>query len=224
MPHGLVAGYKQSGPDANARCATDWHSLEASDLRRPQRRSPQVRLGRRARGVRRKLGLMCVGSFLAMLLVLLGGLGLGVIRIHTVVSASMEPTLHCANGPGCRHLTFDRVIASSLAYLFDRPRRGDIVLIALPQSKRACNVSLAVKRIVALPGDTVAQVRGRVRVNGQTLYEPYRAGRSRLNTDFGPIVSDGFFVMGDNRERSCDSRHFGAVARDEVVAKVLFSF
>ena len=169
----------------------------------------------------------CLGSFVAMLVVLLGGLVLGVIRIHTVVSASMEPTLHCANGPGCQSLNSDRVIASSLPYLFDRPRRGDIVLIALRQPKRACNASLAVKRIIALPGDIVAQIRGRVRVNGQALYEPYRADRadrSGLNRDFGPIVSDGFFVMGDNRERSCDSRRFGAVSRDEVVAKVLFSF
>ena len=167
--------------------------------------------------------MVCVG-FLVMLVVLLGGLVIGFIRMHTVVSASMEPTLHCANGPGCQRLNSDRVIASRLAYVFDRPRRGDIVLIARRQPKRVCSASLAVKRIIALPGDTVAQIRGRVRVNGQALYEPYRADRSGLGRDFGPIVSDGFFVMGDNRERSCDSRHFGAVSRDEVVAKVLFSF
>ena len=85
-----------------------------------------------------------------------------------------------------------------------------------------------VKRLVGLPGDTLAMVAGRLRRNGRTVDEPYAwheeplDGPDRTRNDWGPlVVPDGkFFVLGDNRDSSLDSRYWGFVAADQLLGEV----
>jgi signal peptidase I len=79
---------------------------------------------------------------------------------------------------------------------------------------------LIVKRIVALPGDVIDSRAGSVRVGGHTLAEPYLARPASSGAIDAQIVpADCFFVMGDNRDRSYDSRHWGALPRDLVIGR-----
>jgi signal peptidase I len=147
------------------------------------------------------------------------------VRAYVVVSASMEPTLHCAHAPGCRALHGDRIVASSLPYFFSAPDRGDVVILELRRAAHACAESLMAKRVVAVPGDTVAQLGGHLYVNGQRVKEKYlpRAAGSGGDFPVDRLKRGQYFVMGDNRAHSCDSREFGPVLRNWIVAEVLGS-
>lgn len=127
------------------------------------------------------------------------------LKEYVVTSASMEPTLHCTHAPGCRSLTASRVLVSAVPYLFGSPARGDVVVIDLGRSEHECAGTIIIKRIVALSNDVVEQRRGRLVV------------RTRLG-------HDQFFVRGDNRSISCDSREFGPIYRSQIVGKVVKSF
>src|SRR5205085_12613553 len=91
----------------------------------------------------------------------------------------------------------------SVSYVFGGPRRGDIVVFHAPPQPDADYI----KRVIGLPGDTIAVVGGRVMVNGTPLEEPYIEFPASYS--FGPVVvPDGnYFVLGDNRPESLDS-HF----------------
>ena len=174
---------------------------------------------------RRRARMLLLSLFAAAAVVALAGYGVGAVREYVVVSASMEPTLHCASAPGCKSLHADRLIASALPYLFSGPARGDVVLVDFGSTRHACAGSVLVKRVVALPGEQIEQVRGRLWVDGRRLREPYLRPRTAAGLDFPErrLGSGHYFVMGDNRAHSCDSREFGAVARDRIAAKVLLT-
>jgi signal peptidase I len=142
----------------------------------------------------------------------------------TVVSASMEPTLHCANGPGCRSLRPDRIVVSKLLFLFGKIARGDVVVVRMDTRRGGCSGAAIIKRVVGLPGETIAQRSGRVFINRHRLREPYLAARSAAGPDFAErrLPAEHYFVMGDNRPRSCDSRRFGPVLRRDIARKMLF--
>ena len=107
------------------------------------------------------------------------------------------------------------------------PQRGDIVVFKLPSDP---NVDY-VKRLIGLPGDTVElKLRGGdgyVYINGKPLKEPYieKARRAAVQT-FGPVkVKPGnYFMMGDNRSQSCDSRMWGTVPRANLIGKVFATY
>jgi signal peptidase I len=144
-----------------------------------------------------------------------------------VASASMEPTLHCSAAPGCRHMSSDHVVVSTLPYQFSSPQRGDIVAIVLrPRHDRSCAGTTIVKRIVGLPGETIAQTNGVVHVNGHPLFEPYLAPKQPVGPDFQarPVPTNSYFVLGDNRPLSCDSREIGPVGRQEISGKAIIVF
>jgi len=88
-------------------------------------------------------------------------------------------------------------------------RRGDVVVFRYPNDQ----TKNFVKRVVGLPGETLAIVDGGVVVNGRPLDEPYVSQENRSRDSFGPqVVPPGqYFLMGDNRRNSSDSRHWGAV-------------
>jgi signal peptidase I len=147
-----------------------------------------------------------------------------VVNPYRIPSSSMEPTLHCARpGALCESGTSDRVLANRFIYHFRDPERGDIVVFETPpEAVTRCGAGgTFVKRLVALPGDTVGQRNGVLRVNGQPVAEPYVNGGGpgddfRMRT----LGDDQYFMMGDNRAHSCDSRVWGPVGREDLIGPV----
>jgi signal peptidase I len=148
-----------------------------------------------------------------------------VVNPYRIPSSSMEPTLHCAAPePGCQAGTSDRVLANRFVYHLTDPERGDIVVFETPpEAENVCPGpgGVFVKRLIGLPGDEI-EVRGdQLYVNGEPYPEPYLFG-GEVGEAFGPITvpEDRYFMMGDNRLQSCDSRRWGAVPRDNLIGPV----
>jgi signal peptidase I len=151
-----------------------------------------------------------------------------VVNPYRIPSSSMEPTLHCAQpGMGCQADFSDRVLANRFIYHFKDPERGDIIVFEVPESGVAqCRLpgsETFVKRLVGLPGERIEGRQGRVFIDGRPLAEPYLDEISRDGIDPFPaqeIPDDHFFMMGDNRPQSCDSREWGPVPRSNIIGEV----
>jgi len=156
-----------------------------------------------------------------------------VVNPYRIPSSSMEPTLHCARpAAGCESRFSDRVLANRFIFRFRDPKRGEVVVFETPPKARAeCGAGgTFVKRIVGLPGETV-QIRLRrgsafVFVDGRRLDEPYIDQGRR---DIGPeerfrVPADHYFVMGDNRSQSCDSRVWGSVPEPNLIGPVFMTY
>jgi signal peptidase I len=151
-----------------------------------------------------------------------------VAKPYRIPSSSMEPTLHCARpADWCEARFSDRVIVNRLAYLFGSPRRGQVVVFTAPENAAArCGQSgTYVKRLIGLPGDLVEETRGRVRVNGNPIDEPYVDPKLRDDLTGSWRVPRGrYFLLGDDRAHSCDSRTWGSVRRSALIGPVLFTY
>ena len=148
---------------------------------------------------------------------------------YRVPSASMEPTLHCARpADGCMAGHSDRVVANRFIYRFRDPERGEIVVFDAPaETLAACGeTGTFVKRIVGLPGEVVSEKDGVVYIDGRPLDEPYvTAARRDQRTQTWPRVPrNSYFMMGDNRESSCDSRDWGTVPREDLIGPVFLTY
>ena len=156
-----------------------------------------------------------------------------VVNPYRIPSSSMEPTLHCAQpASGCEARFSDRVLANRFIYHLRDPRRGEIAVFETPDAARVkCGAGgTFVKRIIGLPGETV-EVRlergdGYVYINGRKLDEPYVKDGRRAVQEFGPakVAKNGYFMMGDNRSSSCDSRDWGSVPRGNLIGKVFATY
>jgi len=129
-------------------------------------------------------------------------------QVARVEGQSMAPTLEDQ----------DRLIVNKLVYRIGEPRRGDIVMLYYPLNPEKSFV----KRVIAEEGDTVRIVDGRVYVNDIPLKDDYVATDYRSHDDWGPqVINEGYyFVMGDHRNNSSDSRHWGMVPKKYIIGKV----
>lgn len=164
-----------------------------------------------------------------------------VAKPFRIPSASMEPYLQCARpATGCTGSMSDRVLVNRLAYYFGSPQRGQIVVFTSPAKANVCGAgdggTTFVKRLIGLPGETVREdQRGFIwirRPSAQTwteLSEPYisRSARRADRADFGQtwqVPPGEYFMVGDNRGDSCDSRRWGAAPRNSLIGPVIFTY
>jgi len=128
----------------------------------------------------------------------------------SMIGASMEPVLH--NG--------QEILINRIAYQFTAPNRGDVVVFH-PNGNQ--NTHLYVKRILGLPGETIQIRQGKLFINGELYYDDYSSELMDPGIAENPIVleADEFFVMGDNRAESEDSRSadVGTVNRSTIEGK-----
>jgi len=149
-----------------------------------------------------------------------------VVNPYRIPSSSMEPTLHCARpGSGCEARFSDRVLANRFIYHFRKPHRGDIIVFKTPPlAKERCGAGgTFVKRLVALPGETWQEKNGFIYIDGKKLIEPYvKDNRRDTGTSYPArkIPQGMYFMMGDNRAQSCDSREWGPVPRKNLIGEV----
>jgi signal peptidase I len=129
-------------------------------------------------------------------------------QVARVEGQSMAPTLQDQ----------DRLIVNKAVYKLSAPRRGDIVMLYYPVNPDKSFV----KRVIAEEGDTVKIADGRVFVNDLPLDDSYVPPEYRSHDDWGPqTISDGYyFVMGDHRNNSSDSRHWGMVPKRYIIGRV----
>jgi len=164
-----------------------------------------------------------------------------VAKPYRIPSSSMERTLHCARpGAGCLASTSDRVLVNRLAYVFSSPQRGQIVVFKAPDKANGCAAgdagSIFVKRLIGLPDEAIREddqgfiwIRRPDTPAWTKLAEPYLSSRARLaDTKFFNqtwLVPQGeYFMLGDNRPDSCDSRSWGAVPRNSLIGPVIFTY
>lgn len=131
-------------------------------------------------------------------------------QVTVVRGASMEPTLH----------NNERLIANKISYRFETPERGEIIIFRPPlEIKRNY-----IKRIIGVPGDKIEIANGEIYLNDKKLEESYVKNRSHENMSPTIVPDDSFFVLGDNRPNSSDSRYWGFVPRKNVVGKAWVVF
>jgi signal peptidase I len=129
-------------------------------------------------------------------------------QVARVDGLSMAPTLEDR----------DRLIVNKLIYELGDPRPGDIVMLYYPVNPE----KMFVKRVIAKEGDAVRIADGKVFVNDIPLHDDYVPQEFRSHDDWGPqVIQQGYyFVMGDHRNNSSDSRHWGLVPKKYIVGKV----
>ncbi|MGA3132930.1 MAG: signal peptidase I [Terracidiphilus sp.] len=116
----------------------------------------------------------------------------------------------------------DRLFINKFVYHFTAIERGDVVVFHYPRDPEKSYI----KRVIALPGDTLRIDRGRVYVNGKLVHEPYVPPEYRDNVSEPEMVipADSYYMMGDHRLISQDSRYFGPVDRSLIYGKAVFVY
>lgn len=140
-----------------------------------------------------------------------------VVQPNQIKGASMVPTFQDGN----------YIFTSKVTYKLRKPIRGDVVVFYAPRNPELEYI----KRIIGVPGDTVMIAGGEVYVNGLQLNEPYISDKTLITlsgtiSENQPITvePDKYFVMGDNRPRSSDSREFGPIPATSIVGQVFYRY
>lgn len=129
----------------------------------------------------------------------------------------------------------DRVLVNKLSYKFHDVNRGDVVVFERPPNQEG-DIKDLIKRVIALPGERVSIIDGKVRINGKVLDEPYTNGliteakvgcglgdTTGIDTEAGLKIADHhLLVLGDNRINSQDGRCFGPIDEDLLVGRAFF--
>jgi signal peptidase I len=147
-----------------------------------------------------------------------------VVQTFFIPSGSMEPTLQIG----------DRILVNKLSYHLHGVDRGDIVVFSRPPAENCggAEVNDLVKRVIGLPGESISLSHGHVLINGKLLHETWLPTSVQGVTLPGPpgtpynlakpyrIPANHYFMMGDNRTESCDSRYWGPIPKSLIVGKV----
>ena len=140
-----------------------------------------------------------------------------VAQPHKVSGNSMVPTFRSG----------DYILTDKLSYRFGLPKRGDVIVLKNPRDE----TQDFIKRIIAVPGETIRIKENLVYINGQIIKEPYlppgtlTPGGAFLKEEDGVKAGPNqYFVFGDNRDHSSDSRAWGGVTKEEIVGKVFFRY
>lgn len=156
-------------------------------------------------------------------ILIVSGIRFLVVDHYRVDGSSMEPNIH----------TGERVVVNKLLYRLRHPERGEIIILRAPEGKNY------IKRVIALPGETIKVNGDVVRIDGKKLDEPYladavakaaKAGYTYNDLDYPDddsivtVPKDSVFVMGDNRSYSQDSRSIGFIKYKDVIGKAEFVF
>jgi len=154
---------------------------------------------------------------IVVVLALLVMVYLFIMSPQEINGASMEPNFH--NG--------EYILTNKILYKFREPTRGDVIIFKSPANKEVDYI----KRIIGLPGDTVSLKNNTFYVNNQIVVEPYLApgtpifGGSYLGEGQSIVVPPGtFFLAGDNRSHSSDSREFGPIAQEDFIGTAIFRY
>lgn len=131
-------------------------------------------------------------------------------QVTVVQGASMETTLH----------NKERLIANKIGYRLESPKRGEIIIFRPPLDTKRNYI----KRVIGIPGDKIKIVEGIVYLNDEALDESYVEYKSYENMPDIIVPDDSYFVLGDNRPNSSDSRYWGFVPRKNVVGKAWVVF
>ncbi len=140
-----------------------------------------------------------------------------VVQAFKIPSGSMLETLQIG----------DHILVNKFKYRFTRVKRGDIIVFEYPVNPKIDFI----KRVIGLPGDVVRVIEKKVYLNGQPLDEPYAIfrdakGGTNEGDNFGPLTvpDDSYFVMGDNRDESYDSRFWGVLSGEAVKGNAFFIY
>ena len=194
--------------------------------------------GAQTRPPRRKVLRWLVIS-MAVVFVLVVVFAVVALAPYRIPSSAMEPTLNCAKPAiGCLGDSQDRMLACRICFDLGSPSRGDIVVFTAPgkAALRCGEGGTFVKRVIDLPGETVHEdSKGYILIKKpgspdfEKLKEPYLPKQNRLQDSqhFGQtwtVPPNSYFMMGDNRSQSCDSRTWGSVPRDKLIGTVFFVY
>lgn len=140
-----------------------------------------------------------------------------IAQFHKVSGSSMVPTLESG----------DFIITEKLSFRFGTPKAGEIIVLKNPRDESQDFI----KRIIAVPGDTIKISGSTVYVNNQPLTETYlppgtqtRSGAFLTEGSLIQVASNQYFVFGDNRSHSSDSRDWGPITKEEIVGRAFFRY
>lgn len=140
-----------------------------------------------------------------------------IVQPHQVKGASMDPTFHDG----------EYILTDKIDYRLHAPQRGDVIVFIAPRNPDYDYI----KRIIGIPGDTVSIKDGSVYVNNQLLEENYinsetiiLPGEFVKNNQEIKLQTDEYFVLGDNRSHSSDSRSWGTVPRKDIIGRAFFRY
>lgn len=132
------------------------------------------------------------------------------VQNYHVEGISMQPGLY----------SNEYVLVNKMAYLFHAPERGDVIVFHYPLD----TTRDFIKRVIGIPGDTVITDSTRVWVDGVQLKEPYVSEPFNTAAGSWTLRTDQYFVMGDNRPSSDDSRLWGVVPKDYIIGKAVLVY
>lgn len=139
------------------------------------------------------------------------------VQPHEVKGSSMEPNFQ----------NNEYILTDKISYKFREPVRGEVIIFKAPRNPEVDYI----KRVIGLPGDQVKIEKGKVYLNGQLLNETYLRDSTSLfpgsfleEGNVFTVPLDEFFVMGDNRPHSSDSREFGPVAKNLIIGRAIIRY